>query len=220
MRIASLVAVVLVAPACQIYFDNDDDNDRCDLVGAPEPALRLVNPETLACQTFSQPTCDEECGPCAQGAIYVPPWGECSSSCVGLSESACIANSACRVARGRDDYYGNLDDYMGCYPLGTQPAPDVERCEGLDAEQCSLQADCSALYDGAPGQCTALTPEQCAGARFRECIPESEVNAGTCDQAACRAEPPSCPTGTKPGVYNGCWSGACIPTALCTYTGS
>ncbi len=218
MRFA-LIATLAILPACQIYFNGDDDDDPCDRPIIQEGySHRLVNPDTLACQTFTQPGCDEACGPCPAGAIYVPPWGECSSPCVGLSESACLADDQCRVARSYNDYYApysTADDYMGCYPLNTGPAPDVERCEGLDAEQCAWQSDCSALYDGAPGQCNAFAPEQCIGAQFKECITETRTEAGECVGASCRQAPPSCPSGTTPGVANGCYTGACIPFQFC-----
>ncbi|MGE3768884.1 MAG: hypothetical protein AB7L94_41920 [Kofleriaceae bacterium] len=221
MRLASIVVTLALVPGCQLWFNGGDDADDDPCV---RPAIaegysqRLVNPDTLACQTFTQPTCDHQCGPCPGGAIYIPPWGECASPCIGLSESACMADSQCRVARSHDDYYSQwtgVDDYMGCYPLNTGPAPDVERCEGLDAEQCAWQSDCTALYDGEPGQCNAFTPEACIGAAFRQCIPEARTDPGECTPAACRQVPPSCPSGTTPGVANSCYTGACIPTQLC-----
>lgn len=222
MRLASIVAVVTLVPACQLYFTGGDDadDDPCDVIAQPGYSQRLVNPETLACETFTQPSCDEQCGPCAGGAIYIPPWGQCASPCLGLSESACMADNQCRVARGYGDYYRRTgDDYMGCYPLNTGPAPDVERCEGLDAEQCAWQSDCTALYDGAPGQCNALLPEACIGAQFRECIPETRTDPGDCSLAACRQVAPSCPTGTTPGVAGSCYTGACIPNGFCSTLG-
>lgn len=133
-----------------------------------------------------------------------------------------MANSQCRVARSYRDYYEQnqeVDDFMGCYPLNTGPSPDVQRCEGLDAEQCAWQSDCTALYDGTPGQCNGLTPEQCLGAQFQACITESRVDPGTCEGAACRQAEPSCPSGTTPGVANGCYTGACIPNTFCNTLG-
>jgi hypothetical protein len=39
---------------------------------------------------------------------------------------------------------------------------------------------------------------------------------GRCwDPVACDAAPPACPTGTVPGIANGCYTQACIPTDLC-----
>ncbi len=220
MRFASIVAVVTLVPACNLWFNgggDDADDDPCDrLIQEPGFQHRLVNPETLACQTFTQPSCDGECGPCPGGAIYIPPWGECSSPCIGLDETTCMAESQCRVARSHSGYYlQSGDDFMGCYPLNTGASPEVERCEGLDAEQCAWQSDCTALYDGAPGQCNALTPEACIGAQFRQCITESRTDPGECVPAACRQATPSCPTNTTPGVANGCYTGACIPTEFC-----
>jgi hypothetical protein len=219
MRFASILATLALVPACQLYFiGGDDEDDPCD--NPPQGGFphRLVNPETLACETFIQSSCNDTCGPCPGGAIYIPSWGQCDSPCVGLPESECMANDQCRVARSHEGYYTQWlggDDFMGCYPLNTGNAPDVERCEGLDAEQCAWQSDCTALYEGAPGQCNGVTPEQCIGAQFKQCITESRTDPGTCEPAECRAVPPSCPSGTTPGVANGCYTGACIPTNFC-----
>ena len=220
MRFASIVATLALVPACQLYFTGDDsgDDDPCVYAAAIQPGYpqRLVNPESLACQTFVQSSCDDECGPCPGGAIYIPPWGECNSPCVGMSESACMADSQCRVARSHSEYYSqSADDFMGCYPLDTGPAPDVERCEGLDAEGCAWQSDCTALYEGTPGQCNAFAPEQCFGAQFQQCITESRTDPGECAPASCRQATPTCPTGSTPGVANGCYTGACIPNDFC-----
>lgn len=227
MRFASIIVGLALVPSC-IFFEHGSGggggDDVCVQPATDVPAFsqRLVNPETLACQTFTQPTCDPQCGPCPGGAIFVPPWGECASPCVGLSESACMADTQCRVARSFSDYYGRIpgvDDFMGCFPLNTGEPPDVQRCEGLDAEQCAWQSDCSALYDGAPGQCNAFAPEQCIGAQFKECITESRTDPGECTFATCDAVGPNCPSGTTAGILNGCYTGACIPNALCTATG-
>ncbi|MFN0252513.1 MAG: hypothetical protein ACKV2T_36890 [Kofleriaceae bacterium] len=217
MRFAWIATLALV-PACQLYFlGGDDEPETCDRPTVAGPQFRLVNPDTLACETFSQPGCDYACGPCPGGAIYIPPWGACDSPCIGLSESACMADEQCRVARSYSDYYESspIDDFMGCYPLNTAPSPAVQECDGLDAEQCAWQSDCTALYSGAPGQCNALTPEQCIGAQFEQCIPEERTDPGHCRPAACRQATPDCPTGTTPGVDNYCYTGACIPNQYC-----
>jgi hypothetical protein len=219
MRLASILVTLALVPGCQLWFGGGDDvsgDDVCDRPTVqPGYPQRLVNPETLACETFVQSSCDDQCGPCPGGAIYIPPWGQCTSPCVGLSETACMADDQCRVARSYSDYYTHSDDYMGCYPLNMGPAPDVERCEGLDAESCAWQSDCTALYDGAPGQCNAVAPEQCIGAQFKQCITETRTDPGGCDPAACRQVAPACPNGTTPGVANSCYTGACIPNAFC-----
>lgn len=222
MRLVALAAV-LVMPACQLYFTGDDvaDDEPCLRPEVPAYTQHLVNPTTLACEAFTQSGCDDQCGPCPGSAIYIPPWGECTSPCVGLSESACMADDRCRVARSFSEYYRSttVDDFMGCYPLNTGAPPDVQRCEGLDAEQCAWQADCTALYDGAPGACAGIAPEACAGAQFRECITEARTEPGLCTPASCRQVPPACPTGTTAGVENGCYTGACIPNSFCAVAG-
>jgi hypothetical protein len=44
------------------------------------------------------------------------------------------------------------------------------------------------------------------------CLPEP----GNCyEEALCDVTAPTCPAGTLPGVFEGCYSGFCIPEALC-----
>jgi len=221
------LVLALLLSGCRLVFTGGDDTvDVCDQPLPGIPAERLVNPSTLACQSFQQPSCDPACGPCPGGAIYVPPWGRCDSPCIGLAEGACMQDSTCRVARNYDDYYTNADpatpsdesgSFMGCFPLTNLPPGIVlDGCDDQpDGERCSLRSDCTALYRGMVGSCGFASLEACPGAEFVQCIPEAEAVAGTCGPAACAMPPPTCPAGTTPGVASGCWTGACIPSAFC-----
>jgi len=80
---ATATAALIGLTGCTLYFDHGDDGD--DVTGDDGPCvanaqvLRLVNPETLACQNFSISTCDGTCGPCPadtiESAPYIPPCG-------------------------------------------------------------------------------------------------------------------------------------------------
>src|SRR5437868_4218871 len=63
------------------------------------PALSLMNPDTLQCQTFSGGICDPKCGLCPAGDIAIPTWGACAAVCNGLDETQCLAQPSCRPAR-------------------------------------------------------------------------------------------------------------------------
>lgn len=214
--------VTVLLAGCSLYFDggNADDDPCLTDVAPPAYTERLVNPDTLACQGFSQPTCDDTCGPCplaGAGQIYIPAWGRCDSTCLGLDEATCEKRTDCRVARQGALYFANQpDSFMGCYPTGTLGGGTSGSCTGLDAESCSNLNFCASVYEGNPDNCGgAANFEACNGARFVQCVPEAAHLAGTCAPAACRVIPPSCPYDTTPGVENGCYTGACLPNQYC-----
>jgi hypothetical protein len=201
----SFVILVLLG-GCALYGHQPE----CETpVMSPEP-LMLVNPETLACQSFGQPTpCNSVCGPCLTSGIAFPTWGRCDDPCRNLDESTCAAAPTCRVAREWSAYYGGGNSFIACYPLD-QTFDELAPCKGLAAQGCSEHAGCTALYE--LPKCDSL---QCNDAAFKECIPEVQV-AGTCTGTTfCDIVSPTCPTGTTPGVANGCYTGSCIPNALC-----
>ena len=113
-------------------------------------------------------------------------------------------------------------------------------CDGLDAQTCSEHTDCMSLMtspvnsgpgyvekfescQAEPGAAKLCGTTTCATGS--ECVvtptmPMSEVcepaaTAGTCDAAVCASPPPGCPTGTTPGVANGCYTNYCIPNDEC-----
>jgi hypothetical protein len=215
-----LVLALVLLGGCSLYpFDGDGD-DVCDQpydLAQPAPE-RLINPETLVCEEFSYGyPCNSECGPCPGSAEYIPPWGRCESECTGLAEAQCIDAPTCRIARSETEYYTGQPSFQGCYQTSDPFSGDafVAPCETLDAEGCARDAACTGLYD--LSDCGPT--EDCARTAFRGCIDEAQI-AGTCDApVSCRSLPPSCPANTTPGVASGCWTGSCIPNALCSYQG-
>ena len=234
MRILVASTLSLLA-GCTLYFggDGDDAEPPCAYPAEDRPLIaevvRLVNPETLACQTFNVGTpCDDRCGPCAETAgapQELPAWGACASDCIGLSEAACRNDISCRIARRADLYYGGADgtpatgdDFLGCYPLSTERVTPGQSCDGHDAYACSTDPACTAVYEAPYGvPCGNFkTPEQCPGAQFEKCIPEPSTDPGQCTvPVACDALPPACPANEVPGVLGSCWSGICIPERYC-----
>lgn len=232
--VASTTVALSLLAGCTLYFGDDTGDDIVDPPcqsgenGLIAQSVRLVNPETLACQTFNGNPCDGTCGPCAELALppELPPWGECASECIGLSEATCMTASACRITRRADYYYGNAggtptgDDYLGCYPLSDLAPPPGAVCKSLDALQCSANPACTGIYDAPDGvPCGNFKlPEQCPGAQFQGCVAETTTDPGECYQdlaVTCDAAPPVCPSGSTPGVLNACYSGVCIPREYC-----
>ena len=215
-------------------FYGDDDDCRYGGIAADEAAIYdpgLRNPYTGECEYYGGGSggCDDRCGPCPAGAepeadrAPTPTWGYCEGHCTGLDEETCIDTGACRAI-----YAG--ETYHGCWATDQTGPIQGGGCDGLDAFVCSQHDDCSAVHawlevppgDGSgadapePGFTNTVGP-------FERCIPEKGScegagcgDPGSCEgEAECDALPPECPTGTAPGIVDGCWSGYCIPLADC-----
>lgn len=218
MRAAVLCLLAIALPGCLLSTDGGKGggDGNCLAESDDEPAITpapLRNPESLLCDSFGG-GCDPDCGPCpAIDRAPIPTWGICGSECDALGETECSANQSCRVVRdARCAIDGNCaTDYVGCFPIDMQPDPSIDCFAAQTGWDCSRSASCTALHE-APCA-TALDP-QCSQP-FAMCIPEGGSPGRCHEPATCRAVAPACPTGTMPGVANGCWTGACIPTRLC-----
>lgn len=211
MRSLSTLLLVTGASACILYAD---DRNICppaaELAIAPAP---VRNPDSLLCQDAG-PICDPSCGPCPAVAELAPEvsWGMCGSPCEQLGEAACAQNLSCRVVKHGSCLVSGtcLDDYIGCFPTDNNVDMSIDCRSATDGETCSRSSNCTALHEFEPCPFDA----ECAKP-FAMCIPEG-TNPGKChDMAVCRSLPPPCPSGTTPGVANGCWTGACIPNEIC-----
>jgi hypothetical protein len=158
---AVLAAILLVAPACTIYWGDDGDDIYCP-AGDQEPGRDpgLVNPYTLQCESFGG---GGGCGAIGAAdvdaesdALALPPWGSCASACIGLGESQCIATPACRTTYDHaclltDGPCPLLTPFLGCYPVDTTGPINGTACDGLDAWECSRHDDCLATYTTGTG---------------------------------------------------------------------
>ena len=145
----------------------------------------------------------------------IPSWGICGSPCEQLGESACAADPSCRVVKDAACaiHLDCLTDFLGCFP--TDGITEEVDCFTADAWACSRDRACTALHTSAA--CPAVEGQECPRP-FALCIPEG-TSPGRCfDEVSCRALPPTCPGGTRPGVSNGCYTQACIPLELCEPT--
>jgi hypothetical protein len=220
---AALFAFACLASGCVFIFDGDDtdDNDTCQFredTGVPTIApAPLRDPGNLTCQSIGGPGCDPACGPCPLATAVPPPtppipsWPICGHVCEGKDANACEADPQCRVVKNADCTFGPLDcftDYLGCFPIDTQPQPNVD-CFAADAWDCSRSSSCTAYHS-----VEACPDGECARP-FELCVPEG-VSPGQCYlPVACDAAPPPCGAGKTPGIENGCYTGACIPQHLC-----
>ncbi len=198
MRLSYLALALAAAalPACTLHWGGDDDIICPAREGEPfVPDPGLVNPSTLACESFGGGGCG--CGPCTGAeadALALPSWGSCGSSCIGLGEAQCAATTACRTTYDHGCLFTDgpcpaLTPFLGCYPVD-ETGPIQGACAGLDAWDCSRHDDCLASYSPGPGcrdgvdsdgdgvvddsdECT-LEFQQCAPELAFECDPGTD----------------------------------------------
>lgn len=223
-----LLAVSLGLTGCFVVFGNDNDPpDVCALAeDANEPAIAqapLRNPDNLSCESFGD-GCNPECGPCpaltgqsrepANLLAPTPSWNYCGHRCETLSESACSTDPECRVVK---DARCNVSldcetDFMGCFPTDTQPATGTDCFRIFDGWECSRDSACTAMHYGVGG---ATRESQQQLRPFAMCVPEGKSPGQCWSEATCDRLPPNCPSGTTPGLENGCYTGGCIPLDIC-----
>jgi hypothetical protein len=233
-----LAILLVVSAAC-----TDHKKPVCNYAtpGADIADIEYRNPQDGQCQSFGtsypcDPQCGQECPEDTAVGEALPDWGMCGGACESLSEAQCLASTSCHAAY--QDNSAAQPTYWGCWELPPSGAI-TGSCSGLDSQTCSEHTDCVSTYTGPVNSgpdfvpafetCSAKsTSTICGGsscATGTECVvtptmPMTEVcepaaTAGSCDVASCNSPPPGCPTGTQPGVSNGCYTNYCIPTAEC-----
>jgi hypothetical protein len=228
LRLAYLgVAAVLAAGAagCNLNLGDDGGDDACNYDDVPQsgsedsleaPAPELLNPETLQCEPQTYGGCDpcyDECDATADQADPIPPktWAYCGTGCEGLAELDCLAATECRATYDHGCYTGDGPctaevPYLGCYGVDMTGPIEGGGCTGLGAQDCSRHNDCLALHS------TQCAGEEC-WQQFVEC--RDEVRATCYGPVSCDSLPPPCTDDSVPGVWNGCWTGTCIPVSEC-----
>lgn len=234
-RLLALAVVTATLPGCFIFFDeHGKGGDECLLApgddlptpSEAQPAPQR-NPENLMCQSFGGGgTCDPNCGPCPAtegapgGALApIPSWGFCIGQCESLDEATCETDASCRVIRdARCSVSGDcLTDFVGCVATDQFIDQSIACNEITDGQRCSQNPDCTAYHreNVCGGGLPRESPVEPCTAEFAFCGPEGG-DPGRChEQALCDRVPPSCPSGTTPGVANGCFTDICIPDDLC-----
>ena len=186
---AALIALVLAG-----CTSTGGDDQIC--AATPGVAISLRDPSTGQCEAFDTGGCR---------GIPVPDWAECGGACDALDEPTCLATAHCRAV-----YTGTAPDltYDGCWGTAPQASLAGVACANLDPQQCSEDDECAAVFAATPSS-PPLAWETCAAE-------PSALGPGTCDAGVtCRAQPPACPSGTRPGEDGICYTGYCIPMADC-----
>jgi hypothetical protein len=181
----ALGVFVCLAAGCDLYWNNNAD-DVCNGGGAAiYPASELRDPNTGQCNYYGGGggggcPCDvtfDEGGGCAEPATGVGldgEWAQCSGSCSGLAEDACVATAGCQAAyldQQGANMGGGGNTFWGCWNVAPNPQ-EGGGCTGLDAQTCSEHDDCAMVYSGF-GNAT----------KFEQCAPES--GGGTCTDVDC-----------------------------------
>ncbi len=218
-RMLALALVVALAPGCiwNEHGSGGGGDDVCVETGKPFVApAPLRDPSNLTCQSIGG-GCNPACGPCpavTADLAPIPSWGICGSSCDSLGASACGNDPSCRLVKDASCSIGTntcLTDFLDCFPTDTSADNTID-CFTADAWTCSRSHNCSAHHtqDPCPLDGTSDCPRP-----FATCTPVG-VEPGHCTgQIICAKPAPACPSGTTPGIANGCFTGACIVNSAC-----
>lgn len=162
-----LVLISVSLAGCGLFAHGADDAPtdapRCFVDAI---AVRLLNPETLDCQSIGRGSC----GSTQADQAPLPPWGRCDSGCETLSEFDCLIADRCRVVYDYDCFTGAgpctaLTPFMGCFPISEQGG-GAQMCDGLDSWSCSARIDCVALH-------RPVCDGNVCWRQFMECRPEN-----------------------------------------------
>jgi len=164
-------------------------------------------PEALICDDRATCVPDDSIGRCGSDADC--PRGTRCDRRAGV----CIGSPTCTSNDDCDPGYA-CDDRGTCAPV---PCTADDQCvSGAICDTttglCVDTAVCGASTDCADGMKCDTARRTCVPCGDGGCTPQP----GSCyEQPVCDSLPPTCPSGTLPGVIDGCYSGLCIPEALC-----
>jgi hypothetical protein len=160
-----------------------------------------------------------DCGPdahCEEQCLACDPLPD-GSGCEDACQPFCVPNApdACDTTTCGAGEHCELQ----CTPTDPMdPSTGMSDCTatcvpddglGCDLITCQTGQHCIETCAETPCMDPAGCPDLCRG----ECVPDGP---GDCNGIVlCDAAPPPCPTGTHPGVENGCWTGYCIPDDQC-----
>lgn len=214
-----LAAALALASGCTLVFDGGGGDDDVCAFAEDTPAIAPApqrNPDTLECQDFGGPICDPACGPCPAVDLDLAPvstWGFCGSTCEGLAESACAAAPECRVVKDAKCAVagGCTTDFLMCLPTDQIIDRTTDCLAARDGFTCSKNPGCTAFHY----RKLVVAPDATNILAFATCAPEGRA-PGTCyGTVSCLRPPPACPSQHMPAIANGCYTGACLPLAVC-----
>ena len=186
-RRLSILAVLGVAPACgeSRTLDGDGGDDGGEVTASPQE----TGPATSG-DTEDGPGSSTS-GSSTSGSSTAGGGGDDAETSTDSDDTGagpnvdCVADADCQL----------YDDCCGCAPLHVDdPIPP------------GCPTDCDQSYCASFG----VTAAVCAGG-------VCDYDRAACDPlvATCDGIPPSCPPGTVPGIVGECFSGLCVPLALC-----
>jgi len=230
-----LALLVLVLGGCNLYF-GDDDDVCASAGGADNKAALQRDPSTGQCVATGDPDCTT-CGFC-EGTGADLDWGTCSTTCSKLDEHTCKVTPGCYAAylggtfwecwetapsgpvqgacTGLDAHQCSRHD--DCVAYYSQSPTSFVRCDD-EVTYCQLDGECgnghcdhSTCYPcpSCP-TCGACPPDTCYGV----CVTHDPGSCTDTTTLGCASASPACPSGTTPGLRNGCYTGYCIPVADC-----
>lgn len=152
--------------------------------------------------------CEERCWPCdpLPDGTGCPPEPFCEPVCVPTgpltcADVTCAIGEVCELQCSTDPNGGMGDCRPVCVPGGGSTCAAIDCGPGFHCEETCTVPPCP------PGE---MCPQTCGAT----CVPN--LDPGVCDgPVACDAIPPTCPSGTTPGIRDGCWTGYCIPLTEC-----
>jgi hypothetical protein len=207
--IKRLILLCIFVSGCGLYWGGGDDQCAGDVSnGVDIPATGYRNPDTNTCEYiggggYSCP-CGQECATPANTAVAADPdWGQCQSSCTGLSEATCEATAGCQASYidvGASDF-----QFANCW--ATAPGTNTGTCVGLTSQACSERDDCSSVYSDVGFS----TPS------FEECVAESGATCGTATCGTGYHCDNECATCNSEGCDNNC-TPTCVADATCDTT--
>jgi hypothetical protein len=110
----------------------------------------------------------------------------------------------------------------GCFP------PPLEGTDCTSDEECALAGDCCSCFAYKPewwdpGNCGgSCAMDKCEEWGITEAVCHQGYCAAvdlSCNQAlvTCKVAPPTCDAGSLPQVWNGCYTGGCLPIEACDW---
>lgn len=203
-----IVFAAATAGGCDLYFDGHGDHgDRWNYCGSDG---------YYSCHGDDCEWVGSTC-PTDGGGTGAPTGSSCSSN------TDCAAGCFCQNGTCEEGGFCTTDTDCGD---GYHCDTSRNSCEPNPVSTCTTDTDCAAGTICVSGTCTATcactTDEQAVAGGYDYC----DETRGTCMKGSdpvgdcvgtvtCNTSPPLCDEHSVPGIFAGCYTGACRPIAQC-----